>query len=468
MGHTKKILAHKEIPSIPIFLADKIQLELAENFHLHYRNLRIEMDHNEFKQLAFSFIKGYALWFLRRKPKTLEYKKKGDNFLMLNSANIPAIPSFFNENTSNTSLRVELQKWADYVHLHYKEFRFDMSVDEFKAYSDVIIAAREELDEELDKEHNPKRLGLFHRPVPFSRVQHDGPANSYWLESSDVNVENLYESTYSAEDNAKLNNRYTEGLGIYNVNIDDLYNITLMHSKTFAPWGVDDNSVFLPLLNRYDFVKYAYSKQFKLSDDEIAQTSYYKLLEKNIHDIPRDGQTHGVYKYPLKQAKKFLKLMKSVFEKGYLSDDIIRDDFEDEEMLDENNNTFKQGNRTDIEPTMISVNVSSGALKVHNGLHRLAILRVMYEEGVLESPNIQVAFTQKRNIEVSDVDNIGYDENYVPKGISKRIKPLLYYVRKTRDSIILVVSAVFVGMILIVNGWTKKVLKYFRKIIRTA
>ena len=69
MGHTRKILSSEKIPTIPIFSSSKLVIELAENFHFHYRNYRLEMDHIEFELMARAFIKAYANWCLRGCPK---------------------------------------------------------------------------------------------------------------------------------------------------------------------------------------------------------------------------------------------------------------------------------------------------------------------------------------------------------------------------------------------------------------
>ena len=64
MGHCKKILSSNTVEAVPKFLSNQGVLELAENFHFHYRNYRLEMDHSEFETLSLAFIEALTIYAL--------------------------------------------------------------------------------------------------------------------------------------------------------------------------------------------------------------------------------------------------------------------------------------------------------------------------------------------------------------------------------------------------------------------
>ena len=303
MGHTRKILSSDSIKSSPVFSTNKLAIEVAENFHIHYRNYRLELDHVEFEIIARSFTEAYAKWQLLRKPESVQYKYKGDKNIFLSQSLLPALPSLLNSETNSNSTRVEIQQWADYIHFHYKDFRFEFSIDEFEEFSKVVCKGASKLSEFLLLDPSPHRVGNFHRTIPFDNIEKK-PSN-YWMTPDDINTSNVYESTYSESDSNILLGRETNSKGSYKVHVKDLFTTTLYHSSVHHQWGSDDNGVFIPLLNRYSFVEYAVANNLDLSDDMIKSTAYYELLCASIDTTPRDGQSNGVYVDPLKQQESF-------------------------------------------------------------------------------------------------------------------------------------------------------------------
>ena len=124
MGIINKIYSEKKtIPSSKMY-SDHFTIERTENFHVHLRNLRIELDKNEYRILSLGFIFGFIKWiFTGMKEKT-----PGENqFLFLDK--VPINPSLLNGFTTSDEIRVELQQWTDYVHIHYKNIRLEFTVD---------------------------------------------------------------------------------------------------------------------------------------------------------------------------------------------------------------------------------------------------------------------------------------------------------------------------------------------------
>ncbi len=395
MGHTKKILGASQIPSIPRFYSNKIAIEVAENIHLHYRNYRLEMDHNEFKILAESFIEAFGNWSVTGKPKKAMYEKLGDKNIFLAQREIPASPSLFNDNTNSGSLRVERQQWMDYFHIHYKDFRFEFSGSEFEEFAQVVSNALNEYRKNRVELEGPQRLGFCQRAVPIespaNKLTLDGNENKYWTKNEDMNFENIFASTYSAADSEKLFSRKSSIKNHIKIDVRDLYDSTLYHRTNSGKWGLDDFGIFLPLKNRYDFVKFFHKKEFSISKKEIESTNYFKLITQPLDSVLRDGQSNAVYAEPLKQVSQFMKLTHSIFDKGYLifnKDNDLGKKFDAVEMRGSNKATFLRVDPHD--ESIITVVPDGPALVVQNGLHRLAILKYQFDIGELKNPLIEV------------------------------------------------------------------------------
>lgn len=395
MGHTKKILSSSKIQAIPRFNSNKISLELAENFHLHYRNYRIELDQIEFEQLSKAFIEGYGKWLSAGKKTTLSYKYKGDKNLFLSRKTIPAMPSMLNENTTVYSARVEIQNYADYIHLHYKDFRFEFSVAEFNEFSKVIEQGSKNLNKLLECQPNPIRLGFNHRSIPFGRVNPKEKNENYWInENDDKELINLYESTYSEEDKNIIPNRECDE-PYYTVDIRDLFEYSLYHSKKYGAWGwCKKEKIQLTLINRLNFIDTVFKKDFVLTDNDIKETEYYKLLSRDINKIPRDGETNGVYSDPLNQSRKFIKLIQSIYLSGYITD---TNESSGSKMIDKKGCQYIQSNLN--TNSLISAVLDNHGLRVFNGQHRLAILYYLFNRGIINSPLIKIYLLESKNLE---------------------------------------------------------------------
>lgn len=95
MGIINKIYSKKNIiPSSKIY-SDHLKIERTENFHIHIRNLRIELDRNEYKSLSLAFVFAYIKWMLFGFKKN----KPADNDILFKSNHIairPVVEKFFN------------------------------------------------------------------------------------------------------------------------------------------------------------------------------------------------------------------------------------------------------------------------------------------------------------------------------------------------------------------------------------
>jgi len=124
MGDIKKVLFKCSVPA-PL-QSDRITVELCENVHLHYRNLRLEFPKKEFL-LILRKLKQLD----ERDIKNFEYGK-GLKFL-ISDHDLPIKTEF------NNRLQVEEQE-NGLFHIHYKNMRIEFR-DDWDGISKNIIKA---------------------------------------------------------------------------------------------------------------------------------------------------------------------------------------------------------------------------------------------------------------------------------------------------------------------------------------
>ncbi|MDB2604781.1 hypothetical protein N9Z34_03880 [Gammaproteobacteria bacterium] len=416
MGHCKKILSSNTVEAVPKFLSNQGVLELAENFHFHYRNYRLEMDHSEFETLSLAFIEAYAKWNLGGRKHSVRYKYAGDKNIVLSKFNLNSHPSIHNPETSVNSIRTEIQKNADHIHIHYKDFRFELTLSEFEDFSRLMEEGRNDLKNVLAEKPSPNRIGLFHRTVPFGRVD-DKTNTNFWQYPDDCDYENLYESTYANDGDDKLIlTRETDDNSMYKIHINDLYASTLYYKGIRSPWGIDETGVFIPLINRYKFVQFYVTNNRSLTKEQVELTDYYKLLRNPLNSSPRDGETNKTYADAHSQCRRFMSLIDSMFVDGYGNKSTKNSEMSEDVLLtDAGGEISTQINNKQIKDGVISFYMECSLPQVHNGLHRLSVLKYLYDNGLLDNPLVLV---QHHNCKPYQIDHrpISLDKNGFPIG----------------------------------------------------
>ena len=401
MGHCRKILGFKIVEPIATFYSDLFAIELAENFHVHLRNLRLELDHVEFERLARGFAEALRAWQQHGRVATQRYEVAGDRFLKLHTSKIQPIPSQWNPNTSNDELRVELQQWADYVHVHYRQLRLEYTVQEFLDFASTIEEAKRTLQAQLAQEENPKRVGKFHRANPDGRVESTG--GPYWTKPPqwDRVSARPYASNYIHPSDGELKGdrgRDSRNPALCSLDISDLYDITVYHAAALHPWMVDAQGVCRPLVARYDFAKMALAAGGSPTMEQIRQTEYWELLGRPLSATPRDGSSDWIYADREAQCRRFLALIRSLAERGYtgLGQDGVPAAFDGDRPI----RILRNGVVEEVLkhkdgglPGMITVRPVAGAYCVWNGLHRIAILKCLWNQGRLLNNRILVRKT---------------------------------------------------------------------------
>jgi hypothetical protein len=182
MGLVKKILGLKKIDKISTLYSDYLSVELAEDFHIHLRNLRIEMDGDEFAAYCRAIRKAYLRWRLIGRPKVFDFDEVSKQ-VFLNLSRIDAEAGKNNDAINSDEIRVELQKWADHIHVHWKSVRLEFDINEFLEFADVINESAAKLKSEVDIESMPRRIGKYHVACPRGRADKKGDG-IFWTEKN--------------------------------------------------------------------------------------------------------------------------------------------------------------------------------------------------------------------------------------------------------------------------------------------
>lgn len=175
MGYTRKLLSSKNVPNTPVFYTQSFRLDLAESFHFHYRNFRVEMAPSEWVYVCKGFFTTWLTWWLLGKPTV---RPEDRHLKFANTEDLsPEIGDGY-KSVRGDELAIELQNQADYIHLHYRGSRIEFSLAEFRTFADAVQNANNELLVEKVYEECPRRVGLNHIIQVRGRVEkHNNPQN---------------------------------------------------------------------------------------------------------------------------------------------------------------------------------------------------------------------------------------------------------------------------------------------------
>ncbi len=146
MGNTIKTLEEKKIKAESDIYSDFFSWEICENFHLHWRNLRMLFNKEEFELFYRAVVSAHTKWEELGKPSPHIDKE--------NQASIP--PTYLFTGKLNpvhgerpNDFTIEVQgdlphMPKNFIHLHYKSLRLDVSHKEFLELADLFIKAKEE------------------------------------------------------------------------------------------------------------------------------------------------------------------------------------------------------------------------------------------------------------------------------------------------------------------------------------
>lgn len=150
MGKTLQTLAHKEVSNKTIF-DKRFVVECVENFHIHYRNLRLSLSTVDFIELTKGCIQAFERWNTRGCPEHpqvhIELCKKQIARQPINEG----IRVNLNENLYKHyegRIFAEGSEFTEdkYIHLKIRDMRIEMPISEFKELADVIAEAKKNLE----------------------------------------------------------------------------------------------------------------------------------------------------------------------------------------------------------------------------------------------------------------------------------------------------------------------------------
>jgi len=150
MGRTIETLAHKEIQDKSIF-SNRFVVECVEQFHIHYRNLRISLSTVDFIEFTRGCIQAFERWNARGCPENpkvhieLCRKQVGKN-LLNEGLRVNLNANLYNGYDGKIFSEGAEFKEEKYIHLKIRDLRIEMSVSEFKEFSDVIAQASQRLE----------------------------------------------------------------------------------------------------------------------------------------------------------------------------------------------------------------------------------------------------------------------------------------------------------------------------------
>lgn len=141
MGNTIKFLADEKIKAESDIYSDMHTLERCECFHLHWRNLRMIFNKQEFETFCKAVLHAWTKWQRQGKPDP-EPGKSLPEYLF--SSKINPI-----HGERPTDFMIEVQGDLPYmppnmIHIHYKSLRLDVSHKEFMELADFFTKAKEE------------------------------------------------------------------------------------------------------------------------------------------------------------------------------------------------------------------------------------------------------------------------------------------------------------------------------------
>ena len=129
MGKLIKILSKTKL--LPGLFFKSIRIESAECIHLHWRNMRIVLNKKQFQLFHNSINKAYEKW------KKINFIKGKNDGIILEDQKIP----------NNISIKPELscELNENTIHVHYKDLRIELTIDEFLKFANTIKKAESQL-----------------------------------------------------------------------------------------------------------------------------------------------------------------------------------------------------------------------------------------------------------------------------------------------------------------------------------
>lgn len=151
MGHIEETFAEMKLKPENDMNGCMLTVEKAENFHVHWRNYRLVFDEEEFSKFMQAMKCAYDNWEADGKPSADKNHPVDQPPKYYFQSQIQSNRHEPAKNEEYRKAMVELQQyvpWAkrdDFMHVHYKDLRIDLTVDEFVQFASVVEDAKHHL-----------------------------------------------------------------------------------------------------------------------------------------------------------------------------------------------------------------------------------------------------------------------------------------------------------------------------------
>ena len=150
MGKVIAPLAEGTVPEHTIF-DRRFVLECCERFHFHWRNLRLELTADNWNEFVRTFEAAIATWRANGSPREHVHLELAKHLMDLNevvrptTVGVELCANLYKEMRATHGKDAEFWDEDAFVHFHYRDLRFEMSIADFLAFSKTMSDARDRL-----------------------------------------------------------------------------------------------------------------------------------------------------------------------------------------------------------------------------------------------------------------------------------------------------------------------------------
>ena len=147
MGQTIRQLSHRPL-SRPAIFNNRFVVESCESFHIHYRNLRINLGFQDWMSVGKGLSDAFLRWVKKGSPvgghtelcrKDVARTPKNEGITVNLNTNL------YGKNEGKVFSDGAGLTEPAYIHLKYRDLRLEMTLEEFHEFADTMNEAKEAL-----------------------------------------------------------------------------------------------------------------------------------------------------------------------------------------------------------------------------------------------------------------------------------------------------------------------------------
>jgi GT2 family glycosyltransferase len=150
MGKVIAPLAKTQVPANTVF-DKRLVIECCERFHIHWRNVRLELTPDIWDGFVATFEQAIATWRANGSPRQHEHLELA-RYLMDTSqivhptdVEVELCENLYKNLRATHGADAEFWEEDAFVHFHYRDMRFEMSIEDFLGFSKAMADGRERL-----------------------------------------------------------------------------------------------------------------------------------------------------------------------------------------------------------------------------------------------------------------------------------------------------------------------------------